>query len=111
MLRPREKSMIGSRGCFRLAAKGTGCAGLLLLAGCVPFVLSAALPAAQPELVPPAQPNPLSPTILLPPMTQPPPGPKDQAKALPISLDTAFPRAQAQIGTIAMSREQLNDAF
>ncbi len=103
--------MIGSRGCFRLAAKGTGCAGLLLLAGCVPFVLSAALPAAQPELVPPAQPNPLSPTILLPPMTEPPPGPKDQGKALPISLDTVFRLAQDQNGKIAIAREQLNEAF
>src|SRR5262249_11921606 len=48
---------------------------------------------------------------LLPPMTEPPTGPRDEGKALPISLDTVFRLAQDQNGKIAIAREQLAEAF
>jgi outer membrane protein TolC len=111
--------MIGLRGCFRHAAKATGGAGLLLLTGCAVFVLAAVLEAApvpngasQPGYLPSgSQPAPLAQGILLPPTTEPPAGPMDQGKALPISLDTVFRLASDQNGKIAIAREQLNEAF
>lgn len=44
-------------------------------------------------------------------MAEPPFGPRDQGKALPISLDTVFRLAQDQNGKVNIAREQLNEAF
>jgi outer membrane protein TolC len=106
-------------GAWNGVAKATAWGSLLLLAGCVLIAFSASLSAApvpagaqvQPGFLPSLEPKQLARGILQPAMADPPNGPRDQGKALPISLDTVFRLAEDQNGKIAIAREQLNEAF